>query len=88
MAIRDPAANGDYSFDGRAEDVAAIADAFHLERFVIVAHSGGAGVALAYAAGNADRVAGILMVDPATNPRALPQEIRDRFVSILRTGKP
>lgn len=78
-----PAANGDYSYDGRAEDVAAIADAFHLERFVIVAHSGGAGVALACATGNADRVAGILMVDPATDPRALPQEIRDGFVRDL-----
>ena len=65
----EPAADGDYGFDGRAEDVAAIAQSFRLGRFVIVAHSGGAAVALAFAARHDDRVAGILMVDPATDPR-------------------
>jgi pimeloyl-ACP methyl ester carboxylesterase len=78
-----PAANGDYGYDGRAADIGAVADAFGLKRFVLVAHSGGGGAALAYAAGHADRVAGILMVDPATDPRALPKEIRDGFVRDL-----
>ena len=78
-----PAANGDYGYDGRAADIGAVADAFGLKRFVLVAHSGGSGAALAYAAGHADRVAGILLVDPATDPRALPKEIRDGFVRDL-----
>src|SRR5882757_4704423 len=78
-----PAANGDYGYDGRAADIGAVADAFGLKRFVLVAHSGGSGAALAYAAGHVDRVVGILLVDPATDPRALPKEIRDGFVRDL-----
>ncbi len=78
-----PAADVDYGYDGRAADIGAVADAFGLTRFVLVAHSGGGGVALAYAASHGDRVAGILLVDPATDPRALPREIRDGFVRDL-----
>jgi pimeloyl-ACP methyl ester carboxylesterase len=78
-----PAADVDYGYDGRAADIGAVADAFGLKRFVLVAHSGASGAALAYAAGHADRVAGILLVDPATDPRALPKEIRDGFVRDL-----
>lgn len=78
-----PAQDRDYGYDGRAADVGAVADAFGLKRFVLVAHSGGGGVALAYAASHADRVAGILFVDPATDPRALLKEIREGFVRDL-----
>ncbi len=67
-----PPADGDYSYAGRAADIAAVVDALHIMRFVIVAHSAGAAVALTYAAANSGRVAGIVMVDPLTDPRALP----------------
>ena len=53
-----PPADGDYSYAGRAADIAAVVDAFELKRFVIVAHSAGAAVALTYAAANGGRVAG------------------------------
>ena len=79
----EPARNGDYGYDGRAEDVLAAADAEGLDRFVLVAHSGGAGVALALGARHPERVAGLLMVDPATDPRALPAEVRAGFVADL-----
>lgn len=82
-----PAADADYGYDGRAADIGAVADAFGLKRFVLVAHSGGSGAALVYAASHADRVAGILLVDPATDPRALPKEIRDGFVHDLAGPK-
>ncbi|MDX8511717.1 alpha/beta fold hydrolase [Mesorhizobium captivum] len=81
--ISAPAADGDYGYDGRAADVEAIADAFSLKRFLIVAHSGAAGTALAYAASHANRVAGILLVDPATDPRALPKDVREGFIRDL-----
>ena len=45
-----PPADGDYSHAGRAADIAAVVDAFQLKRFVLVAHSAGAAVALTYAA--------------------------------------
>ncbi|HEY5958144.1 MAG TPA: alpha/beta hydrolase [Polyangiaceae bacterium] len=79
----DPARNGDYSYAGRADDVGSVWDALSLSQAVIVAHSGGAAVALEYAARHAGRVAGLLLVDPPTNPRALPQQVRDGFVSDL-----
>lgn len=78
-----PARDGDYSYRGRADDVAAVADALGLQKLVIVAHSGGAAVALEYAAQHAPRVAGLLLVDPPTDPRALPQPVRDGFVRDL-----
>lgn len=79
----DPATDGDYSYAGRAADIAAVADSLDLDRFVIVAHSGGGAAALHYAVDRPDRVAGLLLVDPATDPRALPQAVRDGFVKDL-----
>jgi pimeloyl-ACP methyl ester carboxylesterase len=78
-----PARDGDYSYTGRADDVAAVADALLPQRFVIVAHSGGAAVALEYAARHATRVAGLLLVDPPTDPRALPRHVREGLVRDL-----
>jgi pimeloyl-ACP methyl ester carboxylesterase len=67
-----PEADGDYSYEARAADLGVVADSFEFKNFVIVAHSAGAAVALTYAAQHPDRVAGIFMVDPVTDPRALP----------------
>ena len=75
-----PPADGDYSYVGRAADIAAVVDAMHIKRFVIVAHSAGAAVALTYAAANGGRVAGIVMVDPVTDPRAMPAEVLEGLV--------
>lgn len=75
-----PARNGDYSIAGRADDLAAAVQAFGLTDFVIVAHSAAAAVALDYAGANPGSVAGIVMVDPATDPRAMPDELRTEFV--------
>ncbi|WP_051334074.1 alpha/beta hydrolase [Mesorhizobium sp. WSM3224] len=82
-----PARDGDYGYDGRAADVEAVTDALSVERFLIVAHSGAAGMALAYAASHAGRVAGILLVDPATDPRALPKDVREGFIRDLAGPK-
>jgi pimeloyl-ACP methyl ester carboxylesterase len=73
-----PARDDDYSLSGRADDVDAVVKALGLKRFVIVAHSGGAAVALTYAADHAG-VAGIFMVDPATDPRGMPQAMKDQI---------
>jgi pimeloyl-ACP methyl ester carboxylesterase len=81
------AADGDYSYDGRAADLGAVADAFRFKKFVIVSHSAGAAVALAYASKHAERVAGILMVDPVTDPRALPADVREGFVKDMAGPK-
>lgn len=82
-----PPADGDYSHAGRAADIAAVADDFQLKRFVIVAHSAGAAVALNYAASHGDRVAGLIMVDPVTDPRAMPADMREGFVKDMAGPK-
>jgi pimeloyl-ACP methyl ester carboxylesterase len=80
----EPAQDGDCSYGGRAADIGAVLDGLSLRRVVIVSHSGGSAAALSYAADSPGRVAGILMVDPVTDPRALPQDVRDGFVSALK----
>jgi pimeloyl-ACP methyl ester carboxylesterase len=80
----EPAQDGDYSYGGRAVDIGAVVDALSAQRVVIVSHSGGSAAALSYAVGSPSRVAGILMVDPVTDPRALAQDVRDGFISALQ----
>ena len=82
-----PAADDDYSYEGRAADLGVVADSFKFKTFVIVAHSASAAVALAYAAQHSDRVVGIFMVDPVTDPRALPAKVRDGFVKDMAGPK-
>ena len=77
------ASDGDYSYQGRAADIEAVANARNLTRFVIVAHSGSGAAALLYAGDHPDRVAGIFLLDPATDPRAIPSEIRDQIIKGL-----
>jgi pimeloyl-ACP methyl ester carboxylesterase len=60
----EPPRNGDYSIAGMAGDVAAVVDTLGLDRFVLVGHSMGGGVALMYAGAHPERVAGLLLVDP------------------------
>jgi pimeloyl-ACP methyl ester carboxylesterase len=77
------ARDGDYSYAGRAADIDAVVQARKLDRFVIVAHSGSGAAALLYAARNPARVAGLFLLDPATDPRAFPKEIIDRMIAGL-----
>jgi pimeloyl-ACP methyl ester carboxylesterase len=59
----EPPRNGDYSIAGMAGDIEAVVDTLRLDRFVLVGHSMGGGVALTYA-GAHPRIAGLLLVDP------------------------
>ena len=52
--------SGGYSVESVGEDVGAVADALGIERFALVGHSFGAGVALAYAGAHPDRVSAVV----------------------------
>jgi len=52
------------AIDAVAGDLAAVADGCGLERFVLVGHSYGGGVALAYAGAHPERVERLLLLDP------------------------
>ncbi len=58
-----PTADG-YALEIQAGDVEAVADALDLERFALVGHSFGAGVALAFAGAHPERVTHLLLADP------------------------
>jgi pimeloyl-ACP methyl ester carboxylesterase len=55
----------DYPLDGVAGCVAAALDALGIERHVLVGHSLGGGVAIAYAADRAERIERLVLVSPA-----------------------
>lgn len=64
--------NQDYRVDSLAKDVAAVADALGLKRFVLVGHSLGGDVAASFVDAEPGRVAGLVLV--ATPGRVPPQE--------------
>jgi pimeloyl-ACP methyl ester carboxylesterase len=65
----EPPRDGDYSVEQMAGDVAAVAGALRLERFVLAGHSMGGAVALACAGASPARVAGLFLVDPNGDAR-------------------
>lgn len=82
----DPPRNQDYSIEGGAEDILAIANALKLERFALVGHSGGGGIAFVFAAQHPERVAGLLLVDPMPDPAALPPDALQSQLTALESG--
>jgi pimeloyl-ACP methyl ester carboxylesterase len=72
----EPPVDGDYSPAGCAADVARVLDAFGLERAVIVGHSYGSLVALAFAAAHPERVARLVLADPPGDLTTLPPKVR------------
>jgi pimeloyl-ACP methyl ester carboxylesterase len=69
--------NGEYAMEAQAEDVGAVADSLALERFALVGHSMGAGVALAYAGAHPGRVTHLLVADPIGDGTQTPEaEVR------------
>jgi pimeloyl-ACP methyl ester carboxylesterase len=80
-----PPRDGRYAVDGMADDVVAVADALGLRRLVLVGHSQGAAVAIAAAAKLPGRVAGLVLLDPATDARLLPPDQAAGLLAALRS---
>ncbi len=77
----EPPSNGDYSIAGMAGDIAAVADKLGLERFVLVGHSMGGGVALTFAGKYPKRVSGLVLVDPIGDGKQIPPPEAKSFLS-------
>ena len=77
----EPPRNGDYSITGMAGDVAAVVDTLGLKSFVLVGHSMGGGVALAYAGQHPERVARLVLVDPIGDGKQIPVAEAQSFLS-------
>jgi pimeloyl-ACP methyl ester carboxylesterase len=78
--------NGDYAIAAVAGDIAAVVDRLGLEKFVLVGHSMGGGVALVYAGAHPDRVAGLLLVDPIGDGKQIPAAEVKSFLAGLESS--
>ncbi len=75
-----PPANGDYSIGALEADVTAVVDTLKLDRFVLVGHSMGGPTAIAYAAENPSKVAGLVLVaSAAKTPPEMAKEVIDNL---------
>lgn len=72
----EPPPDGDYSPAGCAADLVKVLDAFGLEQAVVVGHSYGSLVALAFAASHPESVARLVLADPPGDFTRLPPEVR------------
>ncbi len=81
-----PPKDGDYSIESQAEDVDAVADNLGIDKFVLIGHSFGGTVAIAYAGSHPERVAGLLLADPSGDARMVPEEQMRQFLSALESN--
>jgi pimeloyl-ACP methyl ester carboxylesterase len=77
--------DGDYSIAAMANDIAAAADALGLERFALVGHSLGGGVALTYAGAHPERVERLLLVDAIGDGTRIPAAAMEPFLAALQS---
>lgn len=72
-----------YRIAAQVPDVDAVADALGLERFAVVGHSFGAGVALEYAAARPARVTHLVVADPIGDGTQTPEDEIRPFLEAL-----
>lgn len=76
-------ANGDYAIHSMAQDVQVVIDQFGIEDFILVGHSMGGSVAGAIAGDSPQKVAGLLLVDPAGDSTQIPIAEVQQFLGAL-----
>lgn len=84
-----PPVDNDYAVASQAGDIAAVADALGLDRFVLVGHSLGGAAAIEYAGSHQDRVAGLVLVGapgkmPPQQAAQLLQSIEADYDGVMR----
>lgn len=82
----DPPLDGDYSIESMAGDIDDIVNALGLQRFVLVGHSMGGSVSIAYAGIHPEKVAGLLLADPSGDARKVPKEQMIPFLAALQSA--
>jgi pimeloyl-ACP methyl ester carboxylesterase len=82
----EPPKNGDYTIVGMAGDIEAVVDTLGIGKLVLVGHSMGGGVALAYAGAHPDRVAGLLLLDPIGDGTQIPAAEAKSFLDGIESN--
>lgn len=80
-----PPADGDYSIEALVRDIETVVREIGVSEFVLVGHSMGGIVSLAYAHAHPGRVAGILLADPAGDVRKVQEEEIRQFMGALES---
>jgi pimeloyl-ACP methyl ester carboxylesterase len=84
----EPPKDGDYSITGMTGDIEAVVDTLSLDRFVLVGHSMGGGVALSYAGAHPEGVVGLLLLDPIGDGKQVPATEAESFLRGLESDYP
>jgi pimeloyl-ACP methyl ester carboxylesterase len=77
-------ADGDYRMESLTGDIDAVVNMIGLHRFVLVGHSMGGSVVIAYAGLHPERVAGLVLVDTG-NPKQIPEDQKREYVRALES---
>ncbi|HEY8924067.1 MAG TPA: alpha/beta hydrolase [Polyangia bacterium] len=80
-----PPRDGDYRIASMADDLRAALDHLGLPRVVLVGHSMGGLVCAAFAGAHPERVAGLFLLDPASDGRQIPQAVAASMMASLRS---
>ncbi|RYZ41133.1 MAG: alpha/beta fold hydrolase [Myxococcaceae bacterium] len=75
----------DISMEAFAGDLGAVVDGLGLSRVVLVGHSLGGAVCAAWAGAHPERVAGLFLLDPASDGRSVPPEQAQGMMAALAT---
>lgn len=78
-------AGGSYGIDALAEDVHAVVNELGFPRFILVGHSLGGSVAVAYEGTYPDRIAGLLLVDPSGDSTQIPDAEIQQFIGAVKS---
>jgi pimeloyl-ACP methyl ester carboxylesterase len=77
--------NDDYAIDSMAQDIQMAMDQLGIQRFILIGHSMGGSVAVAYAGAYPQRVAGLLLVDPSGDSTQMPDEVVQQYLGALES---
>ena len=75
-----------FQVEEAAADVAATLEARGIDRYILVGHSWGGAVATAITGRSPEHVAGLLLLDPASDGRQMPKPMADGLMEALRTN--
>ena len=77
--------DGDFAIESLASDIDVVASELGLQRFVLVGHSSGGTVSIAYAGSHPEKVAGLLLADPSGDARKVPAEQVNLLIGALES---
>jgi pimeloyl-ACP methyl ester carboxylesterase len=81
--LSQPPKDGDYRLVSQSGDIDAVVNQKAIRKFVLVGHSMGGSVSIAYAGLHPDRVAGLLIVDSGGDPKQFPEEQKQQIIKAM-----